>query len=194
MDKAADQEMALNSIENAKTSRPSVCNAAEVCLVHQDIAAEFLPKLKQRLCDARAAAGLTPVELHLDPRAAAIIEGVPAGPKDFDTEYLDYKMAVGVVDSLQAVSYTHLPGALFGRHPQAHGVGQVFSAGAHPVLLSPAQDGGGAVVAAAQIQGPDALGGVDLVAGHRQTVHVFQGYPHPQPGLYRCLLYTSRCV
>ena len=101
VDKAADQEMALNIIENAKTSRPSVCNAAEVCLVHQDIAAEFLPKLKQRLCTDRAAAGLTPVELHLDARAAAVIEGVPAGPKDFDTEYLDYKMAVGVVDSLQ---------------------------------------------------------------------------------------------
>ena len=102
VDKAADQAMALDIIENAKTSRPSVCNAAEVCLVHQDIAAEFLPKLKQRLCDDRAAAGLTPVELHLDERAAAVIEGVPAGPKDFDTEYLDYKMAVGVVDSLEA--------------------------------------------------------------------------------------------
>ena len=102
VEKTADLSMALNIVENAKTSRPSVCNAAEVCLVHQDIAAEFLPKLKQRLCDTRAAAGLTPVELHLDPRATAIIEGVPAGPKDFDTEYLDYKMAVGVVDSLQA--------------------------------------------------------------------------------------------
>ena len=102
VDKAADQAMALDIIENAKTSRPSVCNAAEVCLVHQDIAAEFLPKLKQRLCAGRAAAGLTPVELHLDERAAAVIEGVPAGPKDFDTEYLDYKMAVGVVDSLEA--------------------------------------------------------------------------------------------
>ncbi len=102
VDKAADQEMALNIIENAKTSRPSVCNAAEVCLVHQDIAAEFLPKLQKRLCTDRAAAGLTPVELHLDSRAAAVIDGVPAGPKDFDTEYLDYKMAVGVVDSLQA--------------------------------------------------------------------------------------------
>ena len=102
VDKAADQEMALNIIENAKTSRPSVCNAAEVCLVHQDIAAEFLPKLQKRLCADRAAAGLTPVELHLDSRAAAVIDGVPAGPKDFDTEYLDYKMAVGVVDSLQA--------------------------------------------------------------------------------------------
>lgn len=102
VDKAADQEMALNIVENAKTSRPSVCNAAEVCLVHKDIAAEFLPKLKKRLCEDRAANEMTPVELHLDERAAAIIEGVPAGGRDFDTEYLDYKMAVGVVDSLQA--------------------------------------------------------------------------------------------
>ena len=102
VDKAADQEMALNIVENAKTSRPSVCNAAEVCLVHKDIAAEFLPKLKQRLCEDRAANGMTPVELHLDEQAAAIIQGVPAGEQDFDTEYLDYKMAVGVVDSLQA--------------------------------------------------------------------------------------------
>lgn len=102
VDKAADQEMALNIVENAKTSRPSVCNAAEVCLVHKDIAAEFLPKLKKRLCEDRVANEMTPVELHLDERAAAIIEGVPAGERDFDTEYLDYKMAVGVVDSLQA--------------------------------------------------------------------------------------------
>ena len=102
VDKAADQEMALNIVENAKTSRPSVCNAAEVCLVHKDIAAEFLPKLKQRLCEDLAANGMTPVELHLDEQAAAIIQGVPAGEQDFDTEYLDYKMAVGVVDSLQA--------------------------------------------------------------------------------------------
>ena len=94
VDKTADQEMALNIIENAKTSRPSVCNAAESCLVHQDIAEAFLPKLQKRLVADRA---VNPVELRLDPRAAAIIPGTPAGPQDFDTEYLDYILAVGVV-------------------------------------------------------------------------------------------------
>ena len=98
VDKDADQDMALDIIENAKCSRPSVCNAAEVCLVHRDIAGEFLPKLKQRLADGRAARGLPPVELRLDERAAEIIEGVPAGPDDFDTEFLDYILAVRVTD------------------------------------------------------------------------------------------------
>ena len=106
VDRAADQAIALDIIENAKTSRPSVCNAEEVLLVHSDIAAEFLPKLKQRLVDDRAAKGLIPVELRLDPRAAAIIPGVPAGDKDFDTEFLDYILAVGVVDSAeQAIAH-----------------------------------------------------------------------------------------
>ena len=95
VDQSADQEMALNIIENAKTSRPSVCNAAEVCLVHQDIAAEFLPKLHKRLVTDRA---VNPVELRLDTRAAALIPGTPAGEADFDTEFLDYILAVGVVD------------------------------------------------------------------------------------------------
>ena len=99
VDEDADQAMALNIIDNAKTSRPSVCNAEEVLLVHSAVAAEFLPKLKARLVDDRAAKGLVPVELRLDPRAAAIIPGVPAGEKDFDTEFLDYILAVGVVDS-----------------------------------------------------------------------------------------------
>ena len=99
VDSAADQAMALNIIENAKTSRPSVCNAEEVLLVHRDIAAEFLPKLKKRLVDERRARGLNPVELRLDPEAAAIIPGKAAGEKDFDTEFLDYILAVGVVDS-----------------------------------------------------------------------------------------------
>jgi len=94
VDRSADQEMALNIIENAKTSRPSVCNAAETCLVHQAIAAEFLPKLQKRLVSDRA---VNPVELRLDPKAAAIIPGTPAGAQDFDTEYLDYILAVGVV-------------------------------------------------------------------------------------------------
>ena len=100
VDKAADLEMAVDIVENAKTSRPSVCNAEEALLVHKDVAAQFLPMLKARLVDDRAAAGLTPVELHLAARAAAIIEGVPASPQDFDTEYLDYKLSVAVVDGV----------------------------------------------------------------------------------------------
>ena len=87
-------------VENAKASRPSVCNAEEVCLVHSAIAQEFLPKLAQRLGPARVAAGKLPVELRLDARAAAIIPGTPAGPADFDTEFLDYILAVKVVDSV----------------------------------------------------------------------------------------------
>ena len=101
VDKAADLNMAVDIIENAKTSRPSVCNAEEVCLVHKDVAAGFLPLLKARLVDARAAAGLVPVDLRLDKRAAAIISGTPAGEKDFDTEFLDYILAVKVVDSVE---------------------------------------------------------------------------------------------
>ena len=101
VDRDADQAMALDIIDNAKTSRPSVCNAEEVLLVHRSIAAEFLPKLKERLVDARAAKGLTPVELRLDPEAAAVIPGTPAGKRDFDTEFLDYILAVGVVGSAE---------------------------------------------------------------------------------------------
>ena len=99
VDRAADFEMALNIIDNAKTSRPSVCNAEEVCLVHKDIAEEFLPLLKKRLVEDRAAQGLQPVELRVDARAAAVIDGTSAGEADFDTEFLDYILAVGVVDS-----------------------------------------------------------------------------------------------
>ena len=98
VDAAADFAKALDIVENAKTSRPSVCNAAEVCLVHRDAAAEFLPLLYQRLT-----AGRTPaVELRLCPEAAAIIPGTPAGPQDFDTEFLDYILAVKVVAGLEA--------------------------------------------------------------------------------------------
>ena len=75
VDASAEQDKALDIIENAKASRPSVCNAEEVCLVHRDIAAEFLPKLARRLGPDRTAKGLHPVELRLDPRAAAIIPG-----------------------------------------------------------------------------------------------------------------------
>jgi glutamate-5-semialdehyde dehydrogenase len=97
VDETADQGKALNIIENAKTSRPSVCNAEEVLLVHENIAKEFLPKLKERLVDDRIAKGLQPVELRLDEKAAEIIPGTTAGPLDFDTEFLDYILAVGVV-------------------------------------------------------------------------------------------------
>ena len=100
VDDTADQDKALDIIENAKASRPSVCNAEEVCLVHSAIAAEFLPKLAQHLGPNRTAKGLHPVELRLDERAAAIIPGTPAGPQDFDTEFLDYILAVKVVDSV----------------------------------------------------------------------------------------------
>ena len=102
VDAAADQEKALNIIENAKTSRPSVCNAEEALLVHKDAAESFLPKLKERLVDQRVDSGLVPVELRLDKRAAAIIDGTPAGELDFDTEFLDYILAVAVVDDVDA--------------------------------------------------------------------------------------------
>ena len=101
VDDTADLDKALDIIENAKASRPSVCNAEEVCLVHSAIAQEFLPKLAQRLGPDRVAAGKLPVELRLDARAAAIIPGTPAGPADFDTEFLDYILAVKVVDSVE---------------------------------------------------------------------------------------------
>ena len=97
VDKHADLDMALDILENAKCSRPSVCNAAEVCLVHKDIAAAFLPRVKARLVDDRAE---HPVELRLDERAAAYIEGTAAGAEDFDTEFLDYKLGVKLVDSV----------------------------------------------------------------------------------------------
>ncbi len=96
VDDSADLEKALNIIENAKMSRPSVCNAAEVCLVHKDVAAEFLPKLKARLTDPKHP---HPAQLRLDERALAIIDGVAATEEDFDTEFLDYVLAVKVVDS-----------------------------------------------------------------------------------------------
>ena len=100
VDRDADLDMALNILENAKCSRPSVCNAAEVCLVHKEIAGARRPRLKERLVDGRKARGLPPVELRLDGEAAALIPGRAAGPDDFDTEFLDYILAVMVVDGL----------------------------------------------------------------------------------------------
>ena len=93
VEKTADQKMALNIIENAKTSRPSVCNAEEVLLIDKAIAAEFLPKLHARLGQK--------VELRLDEEAAKYILGTPAGEKDFDTEFLDYILAVKCVENVQ---------------------------------------------------------------------------------------------
>ena len=98
VDDDADLDMALNIIENAKTSRPSVCNAEEVLLVNGKIADKFLPMLKKRLVDDRKE---TPVELRLDERAAKIIDGTRAGENDFDTEFLNYILAVGIVDSVE---------------------------------------------------------------------------------------------
>lgn len=101
VDDSADQEMALRIIENAKCSRPSVCNAEEVLLVNEKIAAEFLPKLQKMLTADRAAKGAAPVELRLCPAAAEIIPGTPAGEEDFDTEFLDYILAVKVVRDVE---------------------------------------------------------------------------------------------
>ena len=97
VEKSADQQMALNIIENAKTSRPSVCNAEEVLLVDKAIAAEFLPKLYKRLVADR----VQPVELRLDAFAQSIIPGTAAGARDFDTEFLDYILAVACVEDVE---------------------------------------------------------------------------------------------
>ena len=91
VEKSADQEMALNIIKNAKTSRPSVCNAEEVLLVDKAIAVEFLPKVHALLADK--------VELRLDETAQAIIPGTPASATDFDTEFLDYILAIKCVEN-----------------------------------------------------------------------------------------------
>ena len=101
VDADANLNMALDIIENAKTSRPSVCNAEEVCLVNRSVAAQFLPMLKNRLVDDRKVDGKTPVELRLDAGAARIIEGVAATDADFDTEFLNYILAIKIVDDVK---------------------------------------------------------------------------------------------
>lgn len=100
-DESADVEMVLDIVENAKTSRPSVCNAEEVLLVHEKIAEELLPRLYRRLTEERAAAGKPLVELRCCPQALKCIPGIPAEPEDFDTEFLDYILAVKIVGSLE---------------------------------------------------------------------------------------------
>lgn len=101
VDKDADLDKALNIVRNAKTSRPSVCNSMEVLLVHEDMAESFLPRLEQVLVAERLEAGLEPVQFRLDEQAGNIITGTPAGAEDFDTEFLDYLLAVKVVSSVE---------------------------------------------------------------------------------------------
>ena len=101
VDRAANLDIALSVLENAKTSRPSVCNACEVCLVHRDIASEFLPRLEALLTSGQSEKGKTPVELILDQEAAKLIKGTAAVKDSFDTEFLDYKLAIKVVSSIE---------------------------------------------------------------------------------------------
>jgi len=125
VDGDADLDMALSIIENAKTSRPSVCNAEEVCLVSRAVAKRFLPMLRARLVDARIARGLSPVELRLDKEALGIIDGVAATEADFDTEFLNYILAVKIVsDVREAVEHvarhsTHHSDAIITKNEQA---------------------------------------------------------------------------
>ena len=119
VERTADLDMAVKIVENAKTSRPSVCNAEEVLLVDRGIAKEFLPVLKSALVDKRIKKGLVPVELRLDEESAKIIPGTPAGENDFDTEFLDYILAVKVVSST-AEAAEHIS-----KHSTAHSDGIV---------------------------------------------------------------------
>lgn len=120
IDRSADIGKALDILENGKTSRPSVCNALEVCLVHKDIADEFLPLMKARLTERSH-----PVELRLDDAARKIIDGRSASDKDYDTEFLDYILAVKTVSSLEeAVEHieqhsTHHSEAIITEDPDA---------------------------------------------------------------------------
>ncbi|MBQ7356842.1 MAG: glutamate-5-semialdehyde dehydrogenase [Clostridia bacterium] len=100
VDKSANLDKAIAILENAKTSRPSVCNACEVCLVHKEVAEKFLPMVKRVLSDKREEEGKQPVELRLDGTALGIINGTPASDADFDTEFLDYILGVKVVESI----------------------------------------------------------------------------------------------
>lgn len=125
IDKDANLDKAVKIIENAKTQRPSVCNAEEICLVHKDIAQDFLPKLKEVLVEQRKAQDKIPVELRLDPIAHQIIDGTVATDEDFDTEFLDYILAIKVVDSIEeAIEHiqehsTHHSDAIISENEQA---------------------------------------------------------------------------
>ncbi len=104
VDESADLTMALDIVDNAKTSRPSVCNACEVLLVHEKVAPSFLPLLKTRLTDEKIAAGKPVVRFRPDPAAARFLPGEPAGENGFDTEFLDYILAVRVVPDVKAAA------------------------------------------------------------------------------------------
>ena len=101
VDESADMDMALKIVENAKTSRPSVCNAAECLIVNEKIAKEFLPRLKKLLTQDRTEKGLCSVELRCDEKALSYVDAKKAEKEDFDTEFLDYILAVKVVSSIQ---------------------------------------------------------------------------------------------
>ena len=146
VDNDADFQKALAIIENAKTSRPSVCNAMEVLLVDRAIASDFLPLVKERLVDARERS----VELRLDEQAQAIISGTAAQEQDFDTEFLDYILAVKVVDGVaEAVDYieahsTHHSDAIVTENPEtaAYFTKQVDSAAVYVNASTRFTDGG----------------------------------------------------
>ena len=146
VDKEADFQKALAIIENAKTSRPSVCNAMEVLLVDREIASDFLPLVKDRLVDDRERS----VELRLDEQAQAIISGTAAQEQDFDTEFLDYILAVKVVDGVEeAVDHieahsTHHSDAIVTENPEtaAYFTQQVDSAAVYVNASTRFTDGG----------------------------------------------------
>jgi len=146
VDQAADLDKALNIIQNAKTSRPSVCNAMEVLLVHEAIADDFLPLVKEALVDESP----VPVEMRLDAKAQQIISGIPASETDFDTEFLDYVMAVKVVPSIEeAIAHieahsTHHSDAIVSEDPRAIEVfsNQVDSAAVYVNASTRFTDGG----------------------------------------------------
>ncbi len=146
VDKEADFQKALAIIENAKTSRPSVCNAMEVLLVDRAIASDFLPLVKSRLVDDRERS----VELRLDEQAQAIISGTAAQEQDFDTEFLDYILAVKVVDGVEeAMDHieahsTHHSDAIVTENPEtaAYFTKQVDSAAVYVNASTRFTDGG----------------------------------------------------
>ena len=146
VDKEADFQKALAIIENAKTSRPSVCNAMEVLLVDQAIASDFLPLVKERLVDEREKS----VELRLDEQAQAIISGTAAQEQDFDTEFLDYILAVKVVDGVEEATdhieahSTHHSDAIVTENPEtaAYFTQQVDSAAVYVNASTRFTDGG----------------------------------------------------
>lgn len=134
IDEHADLTKAIDIVNNAKTSRPSVCNAAEVCLVHKNVAKYFLKNLYSTLVEDRKKAGLTPVELKLDERSAEIIDGTPAADTDFDTEFLDYILAVKTVDSAEE-AIAHIA-----EHSTGHSEAIVTENGQHAALFAKSVD------------------------------------------------------